>query len=391
MDLWVESLTLPTGDGPIVLSRAEAPAAGHPAVQRFQHAALPVLERHRAAVMARWPRTPKNTAGYGLDRYWKSGALIDLVIGSEGTLGIIGRAELRLEPIPAHHAALRVALADRHDLEAAFGTLAAASPTTVELLDRSLLRVIADQAPAGDSATLWRQAAALLLVDIESHDADELTDRVAGAIEGLRAVAIDVRAASTPRAIAELWAVRHHASPSLAAIRDGRRSLQVIEDGCVPEGALGRYLDVVEDACRDAGIDVMMFGHAGDGHVHVNLLPDPSVAGWLTRVRDVHDRVTDHLIALGGTPAGEHGAGRLRAGVLERFLGPDAITCFRAVKQAFDPAALFNPGVILPDGGDPFAHLKVGPTAASLPSGIDEALQAIEAERRWGESRWDSR
>jgi FAD/FMN-containing dehydrogenase len=391
MDRWVESIMLHTLDGPVSLSREGTPDVAHAAVHRFHTEALPVLERHRDAVLAQWPRTRKNTAGYGLDRYWRTKHLVDLVIGSEGTLGVLRRAELRLEPEPAHRAALRVVLADRRDLEAAIAALATASPTSIELLDRSLLRLVAHRIPEAESAALWRHAAALLLVDLEAEDAAELAARVALAQGALRGVAIEVRTATAPRDIAELWSVRHHASPMLAAIADGRRSLQVIEDGCVPPSALGRYLDAVETACAEASIDVVMFGHAGDGHVHVNLLPDPARPGWLQRVRLVFDQVNAALLDLGGTPSGEHGAGRLRAGVLPHLLGPAAITCFEAIKQAFDPFGVFNPGVILANGSDPFADLKVGAEAAPLPPGCDEALRQIEEERRWGESRWVER
>jgi D-lactate dehydrogenase len=132
-----------------------------------------------------------------------------------------------------------------------------------------------------------------------------------------------------------------------------------------------------------------MFGHAGDGHVHVNLLPDPAQAGWLDRVREVFMQVSAALLELGGTPAGEHGAGRLRAGLLPRFLGEEALSCFEAIKYAFDPQRRFNPGVILPGGHDPFGALKLGADAVPLPGGIEARLRQIEEERRWGESRWE--
>ena len=166
--------------------------------------------------------------------------------------------------------------------------------------------------------------------------------------------------------------------------------MQVIEDGCVPIDALGRYLDAVDDACAEASIDAVMFGHAGDGHVHVNLLPDPGTPGWLTRVQQVFAQVSAALVDLGGTPAGEHGAGRLRAGLLPQFLGPEAIACLEAIKHAFDPEALFNPGVILSTQHDPLSQLKIGAEAVALPPGTEERLRGIEEERRWGESRWDT-
>ena len=105
-------------------------------------------------------------------------------------------------------------------------------------------------------------------------------------------------------------------------------------------------------------------------------------------MRPVVGAVPGPRLALGGPPSGELGAWRPRAPLTERFLGPEAAACFRALKAAFDPAGRHNPGVILDDGRDPLSRLKVGPDAAPLPAGMAEALAAIEREGRWGESRW---
>jgi FAD/FMN-containing dehydrogenase len=388
MDQWVVEVELMTADGPLVLRRSARPDLDHPVVRRFERDAIPVLEANRVAVASRWPRTRKNTAGYALDRWWWSEHLLDLVIGSEGTLGVITGATLRLEPIPACTAALRVALADRHSLPAAIDALEKVSPTTIELLDRSFIRLVEHRLTGDASSLPWHRVEALLLVDLEGATSAELDERVAEARLSLAAMAIDQRVGRDTDEIEALWSIRHAASPILAAIRDGRRSLQVVEDGCVPIRRLGEYLDAVERACTDARIDAVMFGHAGDGHVHVNLLPDVNSADWLARVRGVYDSVNATLIRLGGTPAGEHGAGRLRAGILEARLGPEAMACFAAIKRAFDPDGIFNPGVIIPDGSDPFAGLKVGTDAPGLPDGIATELWEIEQERRWGVSRW---
>src|SRR5690606_13974385 len=122
--------------------RSARPDPDHPVVGRFERDAVPVLEENRVAVAARWPRTRKNTAGYTLDRWWWSEHLLDLVIGSEGSLGVITGATLRLEPSSARTAALRIAHADRHSLPAAIGALQKVPPTAIELLDRSFIRLV---------------------------------------------------------------------------------------------------------------------------------------------------------------------------------------------------------------------------------------------------------
>jgi FAD/FMN-containing dehydrogenase len=140
----------------------------------------------------------------------------------------------------------------------------------------------------------------------------------------------------------------------------------------------------LREAARARQVPVALFGHAGDGHVHVNAQPDVTATGWRDRVRALFDDVTALLARLGGTPSGEHGDGRLRAGVLHRFVGADGLAAFRAVKDALDPVAIFNPGVIIPaPDWDPLADLKVGADAAPIPHDIAARLRAVERSAGW--------
>jgi FAD/FMN-containing dehydrogenase len=384
---WVQSLRLVTSDGTLLLERGHDPDTNHPVVQRWHSDAEPVLAKHRDAVRSRWPRSRKNTAGYALDRYWKSGDLIDLVIGAEGTLGIVTEALVRLDRVPEYRATLRVLLEDREAVASAVTALTPVRPTAVELLDRSLLRFVSDEAVANHGPAI-RTVGALLLVELEDHEPRALTSRVLLAQQSLSSIALSVETAESEAEAALLQHVRHSASATLSAIDDGRRSMQVVEDGCVPIERLSEYLNGVQRICDGAAIELAMFGHAGDGHVHVNLLPDTTQNGWLDRVSGVFEKVTKLVIELGGSPAGEHGAGRLRAGVLPQLLGPEAMECFVAIKRAFDPDCRFNPGVILADKYPAFERLKLGPNCHPLPAGVEAQLRSTEIERKWGENRW---
>jgi FAD/FMN-containing dehydrogenase len=186
-----------------------------------------------------------------------------------------------------------------------------------------------------------------------------------------------------------LWFVRHADSPILAGLPVGRRSLQVIEDGCVPVSRMGEYIRAVRQATAEQGVPAVAFGHAGDGHIHVNLLPDVTAPGWETSVAQVLEQVTEAVILLGGTLSGEHGDGRLRAQALGRLYGPEVVDLFRRVKQSFDPLGIFNPGVILPSGEPPISRLKVGTTAVSLPDDLQLALRQIERTGGYGRSRME--
>ncbi|MBW8838589.1 MAG: hypothetical protein JF602_01850, partial [Gemmatimonadetes bacterium] len=149
----------------------------------------------------------------------------------------------------------------------------------------------------------------------------------------------------------------------------------------------GDYIRAVRHAAASRGIAAVVFGHAGDGHVHVNLLPEIERQGWESTVADLLDEVTSALVRLGGTPAGEHGDGRLRAGLLSRVYGEKVVDLFRRLKQCFDPLGILAPGVILPAGEPAIGRLKVGTGAAPLPDDIARALREIERGGGYARSR----
>jgi FAD/FMN-containing dehydrogenase len=168
---------------------------------------------------------------------------------------------------------------------------------------------------------------------------------------------------------------------------ENTRSLQVIEDGCVPLARMGEYIRTVRRVSAQCEIPAVLFGHAGDGHIHVNLLPDVSKQGWEGLVTRVLDRMTQTVADLGGTLSGEHGDGRLRAAGLARVYGPEIVNLFRRVKLSFDPLGIFNPGVILPSDDPPISHLKVGAGAVPIPGDIERSLRQIERTGGYGRSR----
>lgn len=336
-------------------------------------------EPGRRLVAERFPKTRKNSMGYALDAFVDSGDEVDLFVGAEGTLGIVTAVEWRLDAIPPHRAGATLGFATLDGLQEAVTFLVTLRPSAVELMDETLLRFVVESGGAVPSGL-----AALLLVEFERDTAAAARGAVADAVRGLRALTSHVETAPDAAGLEGLWRVRSLASPALARLPETRRSLQVIEDGCVPLDRLGAYLAGVRAAADRLDIAVALFGHAGDGHVHVNALPDVTRTGWREAVRALYDAVSDLVIGLGGTPAGEHGAGRLRAGLVERLYGAEIVARFRAVKTAYDPGGVFNPGVILPaDDWEPLAQIKVGPAAAPIPDDIAARLRDLERSGAW--------
>jgi len=339
----------------------------------------------RRLVAARFPKTRKNSAGYALDRYAESGDELDLLIGSEGTLAFVTAVQWRLEPIPADVAGVALGFRTLAQLTDAVPYLVALNPSAVELLDRTLLDLVR---PAG--VDLPDGLESLVLVEFERETQAAARGVVGDAVRGLTASTAHVATAVDRAGLERLWAVRRLASPALARLPETLRSLQVVEDGCVPLERLGDYIAGIRAAAARHGIPIAVFGHAGDGHVHVNTLPDVTRPGWRDGLAALYRDAVDLLLHVAGTPSGEHGAGRLRAGVLERFYGPDVMALFREVKQAYDAASTFNPGVIIPSADwAPLTDLKVGPTATPIPDDIATRLREIERTAGWAIPKLD--
>jgi FAD/FMN-containing dehydrogenase len=263
--------------------------------------------------------------------------------------------------------------------------LVAQEPSAVELLDRSFL----DLVRGADLEAGLGTAEAILLIEFERADPNALRRAVEVAAEAVAPWATQVDTALSAGAAERLWALRHAASPILARLPEERRSLQVVEDACLPPERMGDYIRSVRRIAAAHALPVVIFGHAGDGHVHVNLLPDVTQPGWERAVRALLEEVTDAVLRLNGTLSGEHGDGRLRAGLLQRAYGAEIVNLFGRIKRAFDPLGILNPGVILPNGEAPISRLKVGQQAAAIPSDIASELRRIEREGGYARSRME--
>jgi len=336
-------------------------------------------------IRRRAPRVRKNSSGYAVAAFLDSGDLLDLLIGSEGTLGFITGLECGLAPLAGASAGLRIALHSLDDLTDVVTALLPLHPAAVELLDRTFLELVAGR--GGAVPTVAKGADAVLLVEFERATGKSARGAVGDAVRAVSAWTADVETAVTPEESERLWSLRHAASPILAQLPPSMRSMQVIEDGAVPVARLADYIRLVRGVAKAQGVGAVIFGHAGDGHVHVNLLVDTTRAGWEAVVDTILREVTRGMVALGGTPSGEHGDGRLRTFALESVFGTELLALFREIKRAFDPAWILNPGVKLPSRDAPVSHLKVGAGAEPIPDDIAQALRDIEVSAGYARAR----
>ncbi len=381
---WVRGLDCVFADGSRAWVRRGEPRPRLDVLRTFQHDVARDV-RDRGAALAR-PGVRKESSGYALAEYARSEDLVDLLVGSEGTLALFVGIEMGLAPVPAARSALLASFLSLEEAVQAAGRATALGASAVELLDRTFLNVVRAEASA---LSIPAGADAVLLIEAEGETpaaADTLTLRLTDACRQARAA--HVVAAPDEQTAARIWRIRHAASPILNALDPNLASMQLIEDGAVPPESFPDYVRGVRAALERHGIRGVIFGHAGDAHAHVNAMVDVRDADWRARARALMDDVTGLVALLGGTLAAEHGDGRLRTPLMFRVWDARAMALFARVKQAFDPLGILNPGVKVPRAGDdPLASVKYDPTLPPLPADARAALDRIVRERDWAAYR----
>jgi len=379
---WVQSLECVFVDGTrATVTRGQSPPVSNELLNGWLSRADAFRARCRELPPRRYRKT---SSGYALREYGESGDLVDLLIGSEGTLAFFSRIELLLAPLPPSTSSVLTAWASLDDAMRGAALAREAGAAACELLDATFLRI----AEKGGTMPIPPGAECVLLMEIE--DSQEAGARArARALEDAtrRAGATQTLLGLDPESEESLWAFRHAASPLLSRLDPRLKSMQVIEDACVPPDRIAEYIRGVRSALESEGIRGVIFGHAGDAHVHVNALIDVTSPEWRARLRALFERVTHLTASLEGTPSGEHGDGRLRAGVLDRFCTLDEMALFAELKSHFDPYGILNPGVKLGAVDDPFTSIKYDPDLAPLPPRSAAVLQQVEQERAYDRCR----
>ncbi len=381
MRRWVTALDCVFADGHrATLRRGHVVPAGVPALDRWRSQSASIQQE---AVALGVSRVAKESSGYGVHDFAASGELLDLLIGSEGTLAIFVGVELALDNVPMQTASVLAAWPTLDGAVRGAALAREAGAAACELLDRTFLDVAASAGPLA----VPRDSEAVLLIEMEgdalvSERAKALARAFESAGAGSVMVGLDVESEEA------LWALRHAASPILSRLDPHLKSMQLVEDGCVPPHRLGDYVRGVRAALEAVDIRGVIFGHAGDAHVHVNALVDVRDDDWRPRVRTFFESVVALTAQLGGTLAGEHGDGRLRTPHLHRTWSREALGLFGRIKNTFDPLGILNPGVKVADLPlDVLSFNKYDPSLPPLCERARAVLARVESERAYDHLR----
>jgi glycolate oxidase subunit GlcD len=267
----------------------------------------------------------KDVAGYDIK---------DLMIGSEGTLGVITAVRLRLLPAPERTLALVAFARSRSDgCEAVLRTFAAGMrPSVLDFLDGQTLALAGGAYP--DRVPDWAQFAVIVELDGSEED-----------VEAQRREAVDLLAdlapeLQTPADGQALWRWRDGINPAITGVRGAKVSADVV----VPVEQLRESLDAFDEIAVRHGLGSCSWGHAGEGNLHATVLVDPSSGAELDAAEAVMEELYELVAESGGSIAGEHGVGLLKRGRLARQWSPQAVELHERIKHAFDPKNLLNPG-----------------------------------------------
>lgn len=273
----------------------------------------------------------KDIAGYDLTR---------LFVGSEGTLGIITEATLKLIPMPETK---KTMLALFQDIEAAARSVSKIIanriiPTTLEFLDQPTLIAVEDFANIG----LPTNVKAVLL--IEQDGSKDVVDKD---MEKIATLCLEENAESVEIAKSEeeadaLRTARRVALSALARLKP----TTILEDATVPRSEIAKMVRSINEIAEKYQLNICTFGHAGDGNLHPTCLTDVRNTEEIERVEQAFAEIFENTIDLGGTITGEHGVGVMKAPYLEWKLGKEGISAMKAIKTGFDPLNILNPGKV---------------------------------------------
>jgi FAD/FMN-containing dehydrogenase len=293
----------------------------------------------------------KNSAGYDLADIKRRDGTFDLtplIVGSQGTLGIVTEIALDTE-VYSPTTTLMIGYFDTIE-KAQVAVLELRGlpemPSAIEMVDDNLLMLVTKLNP-NQLKDLVPTPFPKIVLMVEFDNASERIQKkvTRKATKILESYAAGMHIESDPLKQEELWKVRHSSAAVVAHGEGGAKALPIIEDGVVPPERFREYLDGVYQLFARHHLQAAVWGHAGDANLHMQPFLDLSQVGDRQKAFRIIDEYYNLVISLGGSTSGEHGDGRLRAPYLQKLYGPEVYGIFAKVKQIFDPYNLLNPGV----------------------------------------------
>lgn len=338
-----------------------------------------IVEQNREEILARYPKVMRRVSGYNLDEFvdgagytgpiggrnlagHKTWNLSNLIVGSEGTLAVLMETKVRLTPLPAATALAVVHFNDVIDSLRHVPEILRHNPSTVELLDQSVLGEAVVNATTRDMATFIEgQPEAVLLVEVFGDDEADATQRITALVDDLKSQNIGYAwpVRTDKKGQADVWNVRKLGLGLITNVKGPSKGQAFVEDACVPVEVLAEYIERLQKICDEMDVPTSLYAHASVGVIHFRPVLDLHKPEDRQKMVDIANNAFDMVSEYGGIFAGEHGDGLVRGEFIPRSFGEKLVEAFRQVKRLFDPQNLMNPGKLV-DTPSMISHLRYG-------------------------------
>ncbi len=309
---------------------------------------------HADEIQRRFPKVLRRVGGYNLDEFRDPGKpfnMAKLMVGSEGTLGVVLDAKINLVPLPNAKAVLAIQFADLLEALQATPLILRHGPSAVEVMDGFILSYTRQSAQldALRNSFIDGDPGGLLCVEFYADNADDLPPRLHALEQDLRRERLGYRyhhALDLP-AQAKVWSLREAALGLSMAMKEDAKSLSFVEDTAVAPENLREYIDRFLQLVKRHGTSAGIYAHASVGCLHVRPVVNLKTEEGVRKFEAIANDVSDLVLEFGGALSGEHGDGLVRSPFMKKMFGPVLYEAFRTVKRTFDPQGMFNPGKIV--------------------------------------------
>jgi len=350
---WVESLTFVTANGETMTSSVMNSEDIHDELtSKIPKAVYDILNENKKLIATSAPNVNKNSSGYNVydvindDKF----DLSKLIVGSEGTLGVITEAKLKLTRTTKSKGFALVSCSRLEDAGECVNKLMELSPSALDMIDDKLVELSLEANPHLREF-IPSEAKYILFAEFFGESDEEVKaqlDEADASIQGDGKPAFSVKRSTKADEMEQLWSVRKAAVGILSKIKGSRKPVAFAEDGTVHYSLVGEYLKKVTGIFESMGVSGTAYGHAGNGNLHIRPMLDLSNGDDIKKMTIIADRIHEVVKEMNGTMTGEHADGLARTPYMKEFF-PELYPVFEKIKKLFDPDNLMNPGKIVTD------------------------------------------
>lgn len=325
---------------------------------------LHIADQYRAAIEAHFPRIPRMASGYNLDYFYHSPFnLAKIIVGSEGTLGIVSKVKVKIAPKPKATGLCVVHFHDIHEAMSTIQRMLSFKPIALEMIDHHILKIGAES-PSIQSKLGWLQGEpkAVFVAEFDGDTTAEVESKLHAFQQEMQEQNIGYAYSIIldPQKLNHVWDVRKSGLGILLSKRSYSRAIAFIEDLSIPPEKLPHFMKEFRSYLQGLGKDAGIYGHVGSGCMHIRPFMDLRQPEEIVLMKKIMMDVADLTLKFGGVLSGEHGDGLIRSWLNPKVFGAEIYTAFKEVKQAFDPDNLMNPGKIV-DGPAVDQNLRLSP------------------------------